>query len=306
MPIKNLSDIRRLPRLGSIHLGIKKVASSGKEYPAEVDFFVCPPAVQAVFGEKPTELRIMFPVDNDAVFFQQWNKCYTTNLLQCKGDGEKAFTWDAENGGMKEIPCPCEKLGKECKPIGVLQFLLPDVPGAGVWQITTSSKTSIVDVNSSIAFVRSICGRIHMIPLILKREKREMQRIEDGKPKKSTHYTLKIDVDEKVTLRQLQQSAQISPETVLLPPADESKDELYYPENGFKPEEEAVVVPESVEAPEDDKKALEVLLAELKESGYLLGKKQTAFVDDLKTRDDYKKAVAFFKEKKAALAELPF
>jgi hypothetical protein len=298
MPIKNLSDVRRLPRLGSIHLGIKKQTSGGKDYPAEVDYFVCPPAVQAVFGEKPTELRIMFPVDNDAVFFQQWNKRYTTSLLQCKGDGEKAFTWDEENGGMKEIPCPCDKLGKECKPIGILQFLLPDVQGAGVWQITTSSKTSIIDVNSSISFIRAICGRINMIPLILKREKTEMQRIENGTPKKSTHYTLKIDVDEKVTLRNLQQSAQIKAELVLLPPADESKDELFYPENGFKPEAEPVV-----EDCAKEQKELDVLLAELNELRFRPGKKQTAWIEGLKTKDDYKKAITFFESEKRKLID---
>lgn len=303
MPIKGLSDIRRLPRLGSIHLGVKKTASSGKEYPAEVDYFVCPPAVQAVFGEKPTELRIMFPVDNDGVFFQQWNKRYTTSLLQCKGDGEKAFTW-GDDGNMKEIPCPCEKLGAECKPIGTLQFLIPDVPGAGVWQITTSSKTSIVDVNSSIAFVRATCGRVHMIPLILKREKREMQRVEGGQTKKSTHYTLKIDVDKNVTLRQLQISAQIKPEVMLLPKPDESRDELIFPENGFKPEGEEEGV--KVNGADDVRTELEVLLAELKELGFKPGKNQTAYLDSLKTDDDYRKAIAFFQEKKASLSGLPF
>lgn len=249
MPIKNLSDVRRMPRLGKIGLGVKKKASSGAEYPSEVDYFVCPAAVQKVFGEKPHELRIMIPVENADVFFQQWYKSYGASLLKCKGDGEKAFTWDEAGGGMKEIPCPCPKLeAKECKQIGILQFLLPDVPGAGVWQITTSSRNSIIDINSSIDFVRAICGRVRMIPLILKREKMEMQRVEDGKPKKSTHYTLKIDLDENMSLRQLQQAAQVTPERVLLPPPDETKDEDFFPLNGHKPDDEPAPESEVVDA----------------------------------------------------------
>lgn len=241
MPIKDLSDIRRLPRLGKISLGIKKVSDkSGKEYPSETDYFVCPPKVQKVFGEKPKELRIMFPVEDSNVFFQQWYKSYGYNLLKCKGDGERAHAWDEEHGGMKEIPCPCEELeAGNCKRVGILQFLLPDVPGAGVWQVTTSSRDSIIDVNSGVDTIRAICGRVRMIPLILKRAENIKQRLEDGKPKKSTHYTLQIDV-ENITIRQLQEAAQIAPEKVLLPPPDESKDELFYPENGFKPEEETV------------------------------------------------------------------
>ena len=52
--IKGLSDKRRLPRLGKIRLGVKAISQkSGKEYPKETDYFVCPPEVQAVYGEKP-------------------------------------------------------------------------------------------------------------------------------------------------------------------------------------------------------------------------------------------------------------
>jgi hypothetical protein len=242
MPIKNLSDVRRLPRLGKIALGVKKTTNKeGKPcapYPTECDYFVCPDKVKAVFGDKPKELRIMFPVSNTEVFFQQWYKCYGASALKCKGDGEKAFTWDEENGGMKEVPCPCPELaGGGCKQIGTLQFLLPEVPGMGVWQVTTSSKASIIDVNSSLDFIRAVCGRAHMVPLILKREKTEMTRTEGGKPKKSTHYTLKVDLDGNATLKQLQEAAQVKAEVVLLPPADESKDDLLYPENGFAPDE---------------------------------------------------------------------
>jgi hypothetical protein len=241
MPIKNLSDARRLPRLGTIALGVKKTNSAGKEYPTEVDYFVVSDKVKAVFGDKPKELRIMFPVSQPEVFFQQWYKCYGSSALKCKGDGERADTWDEENGGLKNIPCPCPKLeAGECKPIGTLQFLIPEVDGAGVWQITTSSKNSIIDINSSIDFIRAIAGRIHMIPLVLKREERNMTRTEGGKQKKSTHYTMKIDVAAGFTLKQLQAAAQVQASTVLLPPADESKDELLYPANGFSQETERV------------------------------------------------------------------
>jgi len=243
MPIKNLSNIRRLPRLGKISLGIKKTTKKdGTEcppYPSEVDYFVCPIKVQKVFGEKPKELKIMFPIENADIFFQQWYKSYGYNLLKCKGDGETAHTWDEEKGGMKQIACPCEKLETgDCKRIGILQFLLPDVPGAGVWQISTSSRNSIIDINSGISFIKSVCGRIRMIPLILKRVEMVTQRIEkNGQPKKGTHYTLQIDLAD-VSLRQLQEAAMKKPEQILLPPPDESKDESFFPDNGFEKEEE--------------------------------------------------------------------
>ena len=343
MPIKNLSEVRRLPRLGKISLGIKKTTkkdgSACAPYPTEVDYFVVSEKVQEVFGEKPKELRIMFPIENRDIYFQQWYKCYGTNLLKCKGDGEKAFTWDEKGGGMVEIPCPCEKLDKgECKQIGILQFLMPDVPGAGIWQVTTSSRNSIIDLNSGIDFVKAIAGRAHMVPLLLKREPMEMQRIEDGKPKKSTHYTLKIDLDNDVSLRQLQRYGRITPETILLPPVDESKDDLFYPQNGFRPEGEEEKPEEQKEKPKDVAKAkaeeekglakekeafekaelvkaghdLEALLKGYQDLGGKLMKKQVERITELKTKAEIDKAVEFFTLKKQALekqagdGEIPF
>ena len=40
--IKELSDVRRLPRLGKIHLGVKAKNEKGVEYPKAVDYFVVP------------------------------------------------------------------------------------------------------------------------------------------------------------------------------------------------------------------------------------------------------------------------
>lgn len=328
MPIKNLTNARRLPRLGKIRLGIKKTASSGKEYPAEVDYFVVPDKIKSAVGDKPKELHIMFPVDNDEVFFQQWLKHYGAVGLKCKGDGETANILDPGldpgAGVFKSVPCPCEKLKTgECKPLATLLFMMPDVDGVGVWQIDTSSKNSIIDVNSSIDFIRRVAGRINMIPLILKREERTMTRMEDGKQKKSTHYTMKINVDKNFTMGQLQEAAQIKPEVVCLPPPDETKDDLLYPENGFKPEgtpagEDKYVhgaktgsstideLPGGEEEPEisDEAKRIAVLrdeltgvIAECEGTGLKMTKQAWVQVHALKEEAEYKKAIETFRGK---------
>jgi len=305
MPIKGLSEARRMPRLGKIHLGIKKDkkkdGTACSPYPAEVDYFVCPPEVQAVFGDEPKSLKIMIPVEETERFFPQFYKRYTVNLLQCKGDGELAQCW-AEDGGLKEIPCPCDYLKTgECKQIGILCFFLPDVQGFGIYQITTSSKNSIIDLNSGFDMVRKICGRVRMIPLLLKREPMEIQRVEGGQPKKSIHHTLKIGIDSNVSLGDLQRLAQRTPETILLPPPDESKDDLFYPANGFKNEEKD-------EKAEFEKAEfarlggeLEALLKKYQAIGGKIGPKQQSWVAALKTVDDMNQAIEFFAKKKEAL-----
>ena len=324
MPIKNLSDVRRYPRLGKIRLGVKKTSKEGKEYPCEVDYFVCPDKLKVIFGDKPKELPIMFPIDNDEIFFQQWLKSYGAIALKCKGDGEFAGAWDNDTGGIKTIPCPCEKRNAgECKQLATLLFMIPKVGEVGVWQIDTSSKNSIIDINSSIDLIRRIAGRVNMIPLILKREPRTSTRIEDNKQKKSTHYTLTLNVDPNITVGHLQELAQGKPEMALLPPPDETKDDLLYPANGFKPEEKPTEeekrvygakagastiddLPGGEDEPEisSDLKKLAGLrdelvgiMAQCEESDIEIPQKEWDRVHVLKEEAEYKKAIVYFRAK---------
>jgi hypothetical protein len=259
MPIKGLTEARRLPRLGKIRLGIKKKSEkSGKEYPAEVDYFILDPQTPSpeeneklkeefikLYGEQPKQIKIMFPVANPDVFFPQHYKRYgKSTSLQCKGDGQEAvcateeFTKDLEVIGKSELGGPIVKCaGRECpyylkKPkacseVGTLQVLLPEMPGAGVWQISTGSLNSIININSCIDFIRSACGRAHMIPLTL--ERREQEISHEGK--KGKHWILHINMS--FRLKNLQQLANIDPEkiTLELPSPDADKEDILTQEN---------------------------------------------------------------------------
>ena len=89
-PIKGISEIVRLPRLGKIRLGIKK-ENERCFLPSPTDYFVCPDEVKKVFGEKPKELRIMFPTENSEQWASQYLRCYSASRgLICRGDGETA------------------------------------------------------------------------------------------------------------------------------------------------------------------------------------------------------------------------
>ena len=108
-PIKGISDIVRMPRLGKIRLG-EKIEKPGKHpYPKACDSFVCPPQVQKVFGEKPTKLRIMFPTEDPSQWAQQWLRCYSMSQgLVCIGNGRTCRrkvdteTGDIANSETKE------------------------------------------------------------------------------------------------------------------------------------------------------------------------------------------------------------
>ena len=212
-PIKGLTENRRLIRLGKLHLGIKVEKLDPKTgepvyntrgeiitYPKATTYFVCPPEVQAVYGEKPDRLDVIIPVEDDEMWCHQYYRQYSrTRGLICKGTGETCNrkidqqTGAIANRDTKEIVwkegLPCEGRecpdyqAKKCQETMNLQFLLPRVPGLGVWQIDTGSVNSIRNINDNAAMLRALCDRVSWIPLTLTLEPKEVTNPDDGKKK---------------------------------------------------------------------------------------------------------------------------
>lgn len=192
--IKNISDRRRLPRLGKIRLGIKMISQrTGKEFPRETSYFVCPPEIQKIFGEKPTELEVMFPLnDVESIFPQRYVWFGSSKGIKCIGDGERAMRIEEPDGTrykeMTEHECPCELLDNGCSQRANLFVMVPKVNVGGVYQIDLGSYHSIIDINSGLDYIQALVGRFSMVPLILARVPRETH----GSGKKETHHTLMI------------------------------------------------------------------------------------------------------------------
>ena len=258
-PIKGISEIVRLPRLGKIRLGIKLQTDEGTEYPSPTDYFVCPDEVKKVFGEKPKELQIMFPTEDEKQWASQYLRCYSeTGDLICRGDGEIAVarveTIGRERSSrykpitkLLEMPCdpdrcPCYQKGY-CHRVLNLQFLLPDCPGLGVYQLDTTSFYSIVNVNSGIKLIRGTCGRVSMIPLSLKLIEQEV------KPEGIEKTVQVLSLTGRYSLAEIQKYAQTPPGQVLLLPVpdNEPPDDLFPPESR-KPVEPVKPTPSRKEA----------------------------------------------------------
>lgn len=218
MPIKDLSENVRMPRLGKFHLGIKDPV---KGYPIRTDYFVLPKdhpdykKLVEIYGEKPKEFRILIPIEDEEKWAGQYYKAYDmTHGLVCKGDGEMALRMiDIKTGTLpnkatetvtnKEVTCQgkdCpEYKAKKCGEVMNLLFMLPEIPGIGVWQIDTGSINSILNINSCAKIIKAAYGRIAMIPLKLTLEPKEVNNPESGK--KQTVYVLHLRTD--YTLNQL-------------------------------------------------------------------------------------------------------
>lgn len=261
-PIKDISEIRRIPRLGKIHLGVKVEHEGKNPYPRATDHFVVPEEIKQYLEEKPKKLNIMFPVEKVEEFAQQWLRCYSfTQGLVCKGDGLTAIRKiDIETGDIARHttqewefrkwtcdPDNClEVESKQCRRVMNLLFLMPDIPGFGVWQLDTSSFYSIVNINSCVDLIKRICGRISFIPLTLSLEPQEVTPLG---VKKKTVRILYIRSD--VKLADIQKLGSIAPERILLPTLeeDEAPGDLF-PEKKLAEAEAAREGPEEAPPPE--------------------------------------------------------
>jgi hypothetical protein len=220
-------------------MGVKKKNNEGVSYPMPTDYFVCPEEVRKVFGEKPKELRVMFPTEDTTQWASQYLRRYSRNgRLLCRGDGETSIArTDILTGEitsnecvkteLREITCNPEKCFSyqrgDCRRVLNLQFLLPDCPGFGVYQLDTSSFYSMVNVNSSLELISSTCGRLSMLPLSLKLIEQEYKPEAENQTFKilslTTHYSL----------FEIQKFAQVPPGQILLLPAPdgEAPDDLF-------------------------------------------------------------------------------
>jgi len=234
-PIKGISEVRRMPRLGKVRLGFKVEPEGKNPYPRATDYFVVPDEIKEYVGDMPKKLNIMFPTEKLDEFAQQWLRCYSfTQGLVCKGDGRTAIRKiDVETGDIarhttqewvfKQWTCDPESCieyteSKQCRRVMNLLFLMPDVPGFGVWQLDTTSFYSIVNINSCVDLIRRICGRISFIPLTLSLEPLE---VTPAGLKKKTVHILAIRSD--VKLADIQKLGRVPPERIMLPALEEEE-----------------------------------------------------------------------------------
>jgi len=266
-PIEGISDDLRLPRVGKIHLGEKKESAKGAEYPSQLPYFLvresettpadAVAAFREVYGDEPTELRIVFPTDNPEDWNDQHWRCYSASWgLTCKGTGRQAEakidpktnTWADKNSKTWEwqqlAKCgeACERAQDgRCKPVMRLSFLLPDVPGLGTWQIDSSSVHSMRNINGMVHLVQRIMsGRVAFFPFVLRRHQITVQPMN---AKAKSVYVLDLRPDGLFTMSQargLMEGKAALPAGVL-PEADEEEvPEDLFPDNpeAVKPEEE--------------------------------------------------------------------
>jgi hypothetical protein len=262
MPIKGLSDIRRIRRGGYIRLGEMKVAQSGKEYPSAIDHFK--PEFEdkkhealfhQIYGDEPKRIRVAFGHDDTDKVFPQWFKLYGQSGLKCKGDNETAGRYrdgeivEVECIGPEECPFSIENgyKGKPgCKRMASLQFFIHGIPELAVFQINTTSYNSIVNVNTQLEMLARLTnGHIAGVWVDLVLEPQQVQA--EGKAK--TVHVLNIVIP--VGLHNIKALECAFTAPLELPAPSDAKDAYLTPENGFASDADPAEFEQPVQAAPD-------------------------------------------------------
>lgn len=237
--IKTLLDHRaRLPRLGRIRLGVKRVATSGKEYPVEVDYFVLPEELRAILGDQPKSIPVLFPLDEvgrvltaDYAIYGRGSTGGPGMLLR-KCDGER-YNERPRQGG--EIAASCRKTEPftpcpdGCRAIGTLHVMVYDGP-IGVYEIPIGGEQRLADLFMELEMFRAAFGRLTKILFEVARLPATVNvRKESGERLAKTGWPVHVRCRSVSAREALQASGQ---EVLALPAAsDEADDEAVPPDD---------------------------------------------------------------------------
>lgn len=228
-----LPEEGRIPRVGKIRLGVKKIAQSGKEYPSATDYFVVNedgatsrPAAEgfhAVYGDEPREIEIVLPAPRvDDVLEGAYRSYGTGGLLKrkCAGPGSECVT-RGPDGEWIASPCMCEKEGldpddksKHCQRRWTFTIMLMDVPGVGVWQVETGSPMAAEGLAQSLRLIEQFRGHLQGAKATLRVVPRTVAP--QGKPK--TVHIIELGATDLTPAQALAQAAE-SAQRVSLPPS---------------------------------------------------------------------------------------
>ena len=208
--IQRLVNRQRLPRIGKIKLGVTVTKmKDGREvsFPSEVAWFVCPPELTELYGDKPTRLPILFPSDDIEKVLPTRYEVYSGGLLTLDCDGENAVSIPKKG---PEVRFACERpMGEPGKPTpeckcgakakGQLNVIVLG-GGIGTYQITVGGEQRLADLLTQLHIYRETFGSLkavngHPIPFEIVRVPQTSQIRkggEDGERLTREGYPVKI------------------------------------------------------------------------------------------------------------------
>ncbi len=181
MPILNLTRGQpQLTIIGRIRKGAPANGVIGrdlKHFRFTSDDHTIQDTFNTVYGDEPTIINCFVKDNTVSKAFQAFRELRTKTELKHRCDGESI--WDYNDYGIlakTNTPCPCRNMNdyvdgkwniQKCKPVGVLDVIIPELRRFGVARFTTTSQIDIVRIDAELAAIEQACGGLYGIPLQL-------------------------------------------------------------------------------------------------------------------------------------------
>jgi hypothetical protein len=154
-------------------------------------------------------------------------------------------TGEMIDGKCPNAECPQFKSG-DCQLISRLRFFLPDAQGVGVWQIDSRSKNNRANLACEMGTIRSACGQLAGIDLLLTLEPEEKVITLPGKgnnaPSQQKVIVFLLHLRTDLTLRELKVAAEAAKRNVTWTTSDVEEVDTSYDD---------VVMTNSPDTPDD-------------------------------------------------------
>lgn len=172
------TSMLELPEIGRLHIGMKQISKSGKEYPVSLDYFRPTGKYEGLFrqalGEKPQTIQIIFPTDDaEKVCNEQYQYRDDKGALVARGDGHTFEVWNGKiyaPYSITDYPNIMELIAENNPTkrednwdiVLSMKFIVPAVRGVvGVWGLTTKGRaSSIRNIRESFDAVQMMRGTV--------------------------------------------------------------------------------------------------------------------------------------------------
>lgn len=222
MAIKGLTNRgAAFAQIGNIRKGAK-VTKNGIERPVDLKYFRVEfddleqeraAKFAQVYGSQPTEINILIPFDEIDRCWDAWCEAYTAGRMVARSDGEY-FTYLVDltsgsivvqnglDGSGSKVPHRTDigiagKSKIQCKPVGRLKVIVPELQSAAYLVLHTSSWHDIKNISEQLEGIKMLNGgRLVGIPLVLRRRPKKISIPKpDGTRARMEKWLISIEAD---------------------------------------------------------------------------------------------------------------
>ncbi|HLC01968.1 MAG TPA: hypothetical protein VJK02_02945 [Anaerolineales bacterium] len=210
MPIVGITDRpAQFPEIGQIRKGAPKV--EGEKKPGKdltffrVTFDDRETAASDIFvkryGTQPTEIDVLLPFNSVEENFDAWREAYVAGGLIHRCDGERIWYEVDPKTGERLVTAgePSKRCdgSAECKPVGRLRVLIPQLQRLAYLTVLTGSVHDILNLHRQLEALMQINGKLAGVPLKLRRRpiKISTPSGENGKRARREKWLLSIEAD---------------------------------------------------------------------------------------------------------------